>query len=342
MDVSHVSSLGPASLNTLASSCMACPSNMNAPESTTTTRRVPTAKRDPRSTPSEGPKQARVLGSWTAAARAPGTPSTLHPHTNFVRSSFGSLCRLLLRSSVRASQRLTRRPSALQLRAMARHRVESMRLRGGGDDDAAAAAGDAAVAASGDAAAAAGDTKKEKKGLFDSLNPFSKDNKEDPKEAQKRKDMEEQKKKEEAAAKAKKEELEKQKAEREEAQETARQAAKRERYQQLLQKNPDATRRVFQFSMKAMKLDLLSPESTSGLFLKVTLGGNYVVRSFCHARGCARVHTVGTGAPAVGTAAPCSAPACTALPRRMRAHARNARRRARARRRSARSRARAS
>ena len=90
--------------------------------------------------------------------------------------------------------------------------------------------------------------------------------------------MEEQKKKEEAEAKKKKEELEKKKAEREEAEETARQVAKRERYQQLLQKNPDPTRRVFQFHMKAMKLEYMATEAASGLSLKIVLGGDYQER----------------------------------------------------------------
>ena len=149
-----------------------------------------------------------------------------------------------------------------------------------GDDDKkddAAASGEGGDAAAADATAGDADGKKEKKSFLSSLNPFAKDEV-DPKELKKKKEMEEQKKKEEAEAKKKKEDLEKKKQERAEAEETARQAAKRERYQQLLQKNPDPTRRVFQLHMKAMKLEYLAPDPSPGLFLKITLGGNYQER----------------------------------------------------------------
>ena len=149
-----------------------------------------------------------------------------------------------------------------------------------GDDDKkddAAASGEGGDAAAADATAGEGEDKKEKKSFLSSLNPFAKDEV-DPKELKKKKEMAEQKKKEEEEAKKKKEDLEKKKQERAEAEETARQAAKRERYQQLLQKNPDPTRRVFQFHMKAMKLDYLAPDPSPGLFLKITLGGNYQER----------------------------------------------------------------
>ena len=52
-------------------------------------------------------------------------------------------------------------------------------------------------------------------------------------------------------------------------------AAKRERYQQLLQKNPDPTKRVFQFHMKAIKVENLTPDALAGSFLRITLGGDY-------------------------------------------------------------------
>ena len=153
-----------------------------------------------------------------------------------------------------------------------RRRPRTQRLRGGGDDG--GGGGDGGEGG-GDGE---GDDKKKGGGFLSKLNPFGGGKKEDPKDAKKRKEMEEQKKKEEDAARQKKAEIEKAKADRMEAEETARQAAKRERYQQLLQKNPDPTRRVFQFHMKAMKLEYLSGESTAGLFLRVTLGGDYSER----------------------------------------------------------------
>ena len=107
---------------------------------------------------------------------------------------------------------------------------------------------------------------------------FGKKKEKDPKAAKRKKDEEEQKKKELEEAKKKKEELERKKVERAEQEETARMAAKRERYQQLLQKNPDPTRRVFQFHMKAIKVEYLAQDPTAGLFLKTTLGGDYSER----------------------------------------------------------------
>ena len=90
--------------------------------------------------------------------------------------------------------------------------------------------------------------------------------------------MEKQEKEKLEEARKKKEELERKKIERREQEETQRMAAKRERYQQLLQKNPDPTRRVFQFYMKAIKLDYLQSDPINGLFFKVTLGGDYQER----------------------------------------------------------------
>lgn len=146
---------------------------------------------------------------------------------------------------------------------------------GGGDGGAPPEGGDGS---GGDGGEGASEKKEEKKSFFDRLNPFGGKDKEDPQDAKKRKEMEEQKKKDEEVAKKKKEELEKKRAEREEAEESARQVAKRERYQQLLQKNPDPTRRVFQFHMKAIKVEYLAQEPTSGLFLKIILGGDYQER----------------------------------------------------------------
>jgi hypothetical protein len=118
-----------------------------------------------------------------------------------------------------------------------------------------------------------------KKTLLDRMNPFGgSDKKADPKDTKAKKAADEQKKKDLEEARKKKEDLEKAKVERQEQEETARMAAKRERYQQLLQKNPDPTRRVFQFLMKAIKLDYLSSEPSAGLFLRVTLGGDYSER----------------------------------------------------------------
>ena len=78
--------------------------------------------------------------------------------------------------------------------------------------------------------------------------------------------------------KKKKEEAEAAKAQKVEAEESARLAAKRERYQQLLQKNPDPTRRVFQMHMKAIKVENTGTDPVGSLQLKVTLGGDYSER----------------------------------------------------------------
>lgn len=122
-----------------------------------------------------------------------------------------------------------------------------------------------------------GEKKDEKAGLFDRFFGGSK-KKEDPEEKKKKADMEKQEKEKLEEARKKKEELERKKIERREQEETQRMAAKRERYQQLLQKNPDPTRRVFQFYMKAIKLDYLQSDPINGLFFKVTLGGDYQER----------------------------------------------------------------
>ena len=103
-------------------------------------------------------------------------------------------------------------------------------------------------------------------------NPFRKD---DGGKAEKEKEIKKQQKEKEAENKKLKEEQETKK---EEQEETARQAQKRQRYQELLQKNLDPTRRVFQMRMKAIKVENLSETTLSSAFLKVTLGGDYTER----------------------------------------------------------------
>jgi len=145
--------------------------------------------------------------------------------------------------------------------------------------------GDAGVAASGGdgAAGGVGDTpKKEPKGrlsFLTKLNPFAK---ESEKEKEERRAATEQKNKELAEAKKKRDDIEKEKGNREEAKESSRLAAKREKYQRLLQKNPDTTKRVFQFRMKAIKLEALTQERLSS-YLRIMVGGDYTERE-CPAR----------------------------------------------------------
>ena len=120
------------------------------------------------------------------------------------------------------------------------------------------------------------DDKEESKGWFGGL--FGGGKKVSEKDKEKAKQQKEQRLKEEAEAKKKKEEIERQRANREEVEESNRMAAKREKYQRLLQKNPDTTRRVFQFRMKAIKLEALGQEKIPGLSLKITLGGDFQER----------------------------------------------------------------
>ena len=146
--------------------------------------------------------------------------------------------------------------------------------------------GDAADGIAGDDAGSgeARDANKEesakKDGLLGRLNPFGeKKEKADPKERERRKTLADQQRKEEAQLKARKKEREATKKEREETEESKRMLEKVERKQKLLQKNPDDTRRVFQFRMKAIKLESLHTDgAVSGLFLRVTLGGDYQER----------------------------------------------------------------
>lgn len=140
--------------------------------------------------------------------------------------------------------------------------------------------GDAGAAASGGdgAAGGVGDTpKKEPKGrlsFLTKLNPFAK---ESEKEKEEKRAATEQKNKELAEAKKKRDDVEKEKGNREEAKESSRLAAKREKYQRLLQKNPDTTKRVFQFRMKAIKLEALTQERLSS-YLRIMVGGDYTER----------------------------------------------------------------
>jgi hypothetical protein len=140
--------------------------------------------------------------------------------------------------------------------------------------------GDAGAAASGGdgAAGGVGDTpKKEPKGrlsFLTKLNPFAK---ESEKEKEEKRAATEQKNKELAEAKKKRDDIEKEKGNREEAKESSRLAAKREKYQRLLQKNPDTTKRVFQFRMKAIKLEALTQERLSS-YLRIMVGGDYTER----------------------------------------------------------------
>jgi hypothetical protein len=58
-------------------------------------------------------------------------------------------------------------------------------------------------------------------------------------------------------------------------QENSRLEEKRERQQQLLKQVIDPSTRVFQLNMKAMKITNHSGSQMNGLFIKVTLGGDY-------------------------------------------------------------------
>ena len=141
----------------------------------------------------------------------------------------------------------------------------------GGDAGAAASGGDGAAGGNGD------NPKKEPKGrlsFLTKLNPFAK---ESEKEKEEKRAATEQKNKELAEAKKKRDDIEKEKGNREEAKESSRLAAKREKYQRLLQKNPDTTKRVFQFRMKAIKLEALTQERLSS-YLRIMVGGDYTER----------------------------------------------------------------
>ena len=88
---------------------------------------------------------------------------------------------------------------------------------------------------------------------------------EEEKEAAKRREQKKKKKEEEG------ERIEK-------AEAAKRIKEKNERQQALLKKNLDPSPRVFQLNMKAMKLVNKSGTDQSGVFLKVTLGGDYEER----------------------------------------------------------------
>ena len=126
---------------------------------------------------------------------------------------------------------------------------------------------DAAPAEGGDGE----EKKEEKKGFMAKFsNPFSKD--EDPNAAKKKEQaklLKEQQAREESETKKRKEETDRKKVEREEVEENQRLQAKKEKYQRLLQKAPDLSKRVFQFRMRAIKFQSLSQDPLPGLYLKV-------------------------------------------------------------------------
>ena len=149
------------------------------------------------------------------------------------------------------------------------------------DGDGADGDGDEDAAGPSDARAASKDDSSKKDGLLGRLNPFGekKDKPVDPKERERRKILADQQKKEDAALKARKKERQADIKDREEKEESKRMLDKQERRQEMLKKHPDNTRRVFQFRMKAIKLESLYQDgAVSGLFLRVTLGGDYQER----------------------------------------------------------------
>ena len=92
-------------------------------------------------------------------------------------------------------------------------------------------------------------------------------------EAQLEKEAEEARQK---AAREKEEQAEKEEELRiEKQQENSRLKEKQERQQQLLKQKIDPSTRVFQLNMKAMKITNHSGSPMNGLFLKMTLGGDY-------------------------------------------------------------------
>ena len=108
--------------------------------------------------------------------------------------------------------------------------------------------------------------KKKKKGLFS----FGGDKKD---EAQVEQEAQEARQK---AAREKEEKAEEEEELRIEAQqENSRLEEKRERQQELLKQVIDPSTRVFQLNMKAMKITNHSGSQMNGLFIKVTLGGDY-------------------------------------------------------------------